>query len=74
MTFINVEPYALEDVEGQLQPVLKDGLLQTVEATNAYGLLSEPFVFVVGGDGMVRASFELIFTTDEIDEALAGLS
>ena len=48
--------------------------LQTVPATDAYGLLTEPFVFVVGGDGVVKASFELIFAPDEIDEALAGLS
>ena len=44
-----------------------DNQLQTVPATDAYGLLTEPFVFVVGGDGVVKASFELIFTPDEID-------
>lgn len=75
VTFINVEPYLLELVDGQLQPVLSDtGLLQPTPATVAYGLLSEPFVFVVGGDGLVKASFELIFTPDEINEALNGLS
>ena len=75
VTFINVEPYQLELVEGQLQPLLSDaGLLQAAPATEAYGLLSEPFVFVVGGDGIVKASFELIFTPGEIDQALTGLS
>ena len=75
VTFINVEPYRLDYVDGQLQPVLSDAnMLQTVPATDAYGLLTEPFVFVVGGDGVVKASFELIFAPDEIDEALAGLS
>ena len=75
ITFINVEPYQLEVVDGQLQPVLSDANeLQTVPATDAYGLLTEPFVFVVGGDGIVKASFELIFAPDEIDQALAGLS
>lgn len=74
LTFINVEPYRLADDQGQLQPVLDaNGQLQTVPATDAYGLLSEPFVFVVGGDGIVKATFELIFTPDEIDKALAGL-
>jgi hypothetical protein len=74
LTFINVEPYQLKDDQGQLQPVLDaGGQLQPVPATNAYGLLSEPYVFVVGGDGIVKASFELIFTPDEIDKALADL-
>ena len=75
VTFINVEPYQLEVVDGQLQPRLSaSNQLQAVPATDAYGLLSEPFVFVVGSDGVVKASFELIFTTEEIDEALTGLS
>lgn len=75
VTFINVEPYQLEEVDGQLQPILSEtSQLQAAPATAAYGLLSEPFVFVVGGDGVVKASFELIFTLAEIDEALAGLS
>ncbi len=75
LTFINVEPYLLTLVDGQLQPDLSDsGQLQAAPATDAYGLLSEPFVFVVGGDGIVKASFELIFTPDEIDAALADLS
>lgn len=75
MTFINVEPYVLSLVDGQLQPDLSaSGQLKAAPATDAYGLLSEPFVFVVGGDGIVKASFELIFTPDEINAALAGLS
>jgi hypothetical protein len=74
LTFINVEPYKLMDDQGQLQPVLDaNRQLQTVPATDAYRLLSEPYVFVVGGDGIVRASFELIFTPDEIEAALVGL-
>jgi hypothetical protein len=75
MTFINVEPYLLEDVEGQLQPKLDaSGNLQAAPATVAYGLVTEPFVFIVGSDGKVKASFELIFTPAEIDAALEDLS
>ena len=75
VTFINVEPYLLEDVDGQLQPDLSaDGKLQPAPATTAYGLLVEPFVFVVDGDGVVTDSYELIFTTEEIDAALDALS
>jgi hypothetical protein len=74
VTFINDEPYKLELVDGQLQPVLGGNqTLEPVEATDAFGLLSEPFVFVVGGDGVVRASFEVVFTPEEIDAALKGL-
>jgi hypothetical protein len=75
VTFINVEPYRLADDHGQLQPVLDaGGNLQTVPASDAYGLLSEPYVFIVGGDGIVKAGYELIFTPEEIDRELAGLS
>jgi hypothetical protein len=75
VTFINVEPYQLELVDGGLQPVLDaNGNLQATAATDAYGLLTEPYIFVVGGDGTVKASFELVFTPAEIDEALAKLS
>ena len=75
MTFINVEPYKTTFVDGQLQPELTaENMLQTVPAADAYGLLSEPFIFVVDGDGKVSASFELIFTTEEIDAALAALT
>jgi hypothetical protein len=74
LTFINVEPYQLQLVDGQLQPVLDaKGFLQAVPATTAYGLLTEPFVFLVGSDGIVKSSFELVFTPDEINEALAAL-
>ena len=74
VTFINVEPYKLTDDHGQLQPVLDaGGNLQTVPASEAYGLLSEPYVFIVGGDGIVKAAYELIFTPDEIDKELASI-
>ena len=74
VTFINVEPYVLREVDGQLQPTTDpQGGLEAAPATLAYGLLTEPFIFVVGGDGVVKESFELIFTPEEIDQALAGL-
>lgn len=72
ITFINVEPYETTFEDGQLQPVLDDNnLLQPVEASDAFGLLTEPYVFVVDGEGRVVDSFELIFTPDEIDAAIA---
>ncbi len=74
VTFINVEPYELELRDGQLQPVLDaNGQLQAVPAVSAFGLLSEPYIFVVDGDGKVRAGFEAVFAEDEIEQAIAGL-
>jgi hypothetical protein len=74
VTFINVEPYQLEVVEGQLQPVLDaNGQLQAVDAVREFGLLSEPYLFVVDGSGTITASFEAIFAEEEIEAALADL-
>jgi len=53
MTFINVEPYKLEYTNGSLQPVLTGQDLTPVEATTAFRLSTEPYVFVVGADGKV---------------------
>lgn len=75
ITFINVEPYQLEDQEGQLQPVLgPSGELQPVPAVEAYGLLSEPYLFVVGADGKIVAGFEAVFGEPELRTALDELT
>ncbi len=73
LTFINVEPYLLEEVEGQLQPVLTDRQLTAAPATEAWKLPTEPWIFVVDGDGIVRASFALIAGDEEIEAAIAAL-
>jgi hypothetical protein len=71
MTFINVEPYVLHDDNGQLQPVLDAGNnFQAAPATVAFKLTSEPIVFVVGADGKISSSFELVFSPDEIETAI----
>ena len=71
VTFINVEPYQLKLEGGSLQPVLDaGGNLVPVEATTAFHLVSEPYVFVVGADGKVSASFELVFSPEEIEAAI----
>ena len=72
VTFINVEPYQLEEQEGQLQPVLDaNGQLQAAPATDEWGLLSEPWIFVVDRDGIVRGSFEGVVGQSELEQALA---
>ena len=74
MTFINVEPYKLDDSNGTLQPVLDaSNQLTPVEATNAFRLSSEPYVFVVGADGKVSSSFELVFSPEEIEAAIKAV-
>jgi hypothetical protein len=75
LTFINVEPYQLKSVEGQLQPVLSSaGELQTVPAADAFKLISEPYIFLIGSDGKIASSFELVFTPAEIEAAIKALT
>ena len=67
VTFINIEPYQLHDVDGQLQPVLSAaGDLQATEITDAWGLLSEPWIFAVDGNGIVRGSYEITISDAEL--------
>ncbi len=74
VTFINVEPYVLEYKDGSLQPVLDTSVdppqLTPTQATTDWGLLSEPWVFVVDRDGIVSASFEGVVGTDELAAAI----
>ena len=70
MEFINVEPYELEMVDGSLRPVLDENNLPvSVPATVEWGLPTEPFIFVVDGDGLVTAKFEGIASEEELEEA-----
>jgi hypothetical protein len=72
VAFIHVEPYQLEFKDGQLQPVLTGNPpnLTPADVTNRWGLLSEPWVFVVDRGGIVRGSFALIFSDAELTAAL----
>ncbi|MBA2300706.1 MAG: hypothetical protein H0W22_08055 [Chloroflexi bacterium] len=75
VTFINVEPYQLEPVDGQLQPVLSGQPpdLTAAPATDAWRLRTEPWVFVVDRDGVVTASLMLIFSDEELEAAVAAV-
>ena len=75
VTFINVEPYKLEYKNGSLQPVLssKNELIAT-DVTNAWGLLSEPWIFAVDRSGIVRGSYSLTITPAELDAILPVIS
>jgi hypothetical protein len=73
VTAINVEPYQLEFVDGQLQPVLTSGQLTPAQATTEWRLPTEPWVFVVDRNGVVTASYMLIFGDEELEAALAAV-
>ncbi len=71
ITFIHVEPYVLKFENGALQAALDEqGQLVPTVVTTQWGLLSEPWVFVVDRGGIVRGSFELIFSDAELTAAL----
>lgn len=72
VAFINVEPYELAFTEGRLQPVLDaNNQLRPVPAVSEWGLLSEPWVFTVDADGVVRGSFEGVLGEDELEAAIS---
>lgn len=74
ITFINVEPYRMKFENGSLQPDLDaNGQLQPAEWTNAWGLRSEPYTFVVRADGTMAAKFEGVLGADELRAALDAL-
>ena len=68
VTFINVEPYELKDVSGQLQPVLTGaGGLTPTKISDEWGLLSEPWIFAVDRNGVVQGSYEVLASQQELD-------
>ena len=74
MTFINVEPYKMTFANNSLQPVLDaQGGLQATDVTNAWGLLTEPWIFVVDKTGVVRGSYSLIVSADELKALIASV-
>jgi hypothetical protein len=71
LVFINVEPFKLQFVEGRLQPDLDaNNRLQPVDAVMEWGILTEPWVYVVDAEGVVRGSFEGVLSTDELDASI----
>lgn len=67
MNFVHVEIYQNLDA-----PTLDQ--LQVVEAVRVWGLPSEPWVFVLDGDGVVTAKFEGTVDTEELRNALEGVA
>lgn len=74
MTFINVEPYQMTFVDGHLQPVLDaQKNLQATDVTDAWGLPTEPWIFVVDRDGIVRGSWSTVVSPAALTAAIDAL-
>jgi hypothetical protein len=74
VTFINVEPYKLQLVNGTLEAIVDESNnLIPADTTDQWHLFGEPNVFVVNKDGIVTANFELIFSDAELTAALNAI-
>jgi protein SCO1/2 len=70
VAFVHAEPYVMRNVGGRIQPEYEGNGYAWASWSRAYGIPVEPFVFVVGADGRLVASFELIVGSDEIRAAI----
>jgi hypothetical protein len=67
VTFINVEPYKLQEKDGALQPILdSQGQLIANDISNDWGLRSEPWMFAVDRKGVVQGSYVITITDTEL--------
>ena len=61
--------------DGRLQPVLDSGgNFIPNDASNAWGLPSEPWIFAVDRNGIVQGSFEGIVTQQELTDVIAKIA
>lgn len=75
VAFINVEPFELQVADGRLQPVLdSNGQLKPVQAVRDWGLLSEPWTFIVDRGGVVRYSIEAAASPEELRAAIGSVA
>jgi len=75
VAFINVEPYQMTWTDGRLQPVLDaNGQLQPVASVNEWGILTEPWVFAVDRNGIVRGSFEGVISEAELQNVVKEIA
>jgi hypothetical protein len=74
MNLVHVEPYQLRWDGSQHVPILdSQGNLQTVQASRDWGLLSEPYIFIVDRNGLVSAKFEGVVGKDELKAAIKAV-
>ena len=58
----------------RLEPVLEEGGLVPVEAADAYGIPTEPWLFLVDGDGNIAASYEAVVGKQELVDAIRAVT
>ena len=66
LTFIHIEPFDLRVSRGE-------GRLVPTETLREWGLRTEPWVFLLGGDGRVATRFEGPVTEGELERAVQAL-
>src|SRR5690606_16540549 len=64
--FIHIEPYDLAKARG-------DAVLEPVPAVVEWGLRTEPFIFVIDGEGIVRVKLEGVTDLAELSEAIESV-
>jgi hypothetical protein len=69
-----VEPFELAWDGSRLQPEIRDDSFVPVEAAIAYGIPTEPWIFLVDGEGRIAASYEAIVSEQELIEAVESLA
>ena len=74
LSAIHVEPYELAERDGALQRVFDAaGNPQPIPAVRTWGLVSEPYTFLVDAGGRVAARFEGAIDPTELREAIDAL-
>lgn len=74
VSFINVEPYRTIFSNGRLTLDPPDEPGHLAPWSEAWGIDAAPWVFVVDGDGIVRAKFSGILGTEELRSALRSVA
>lgn len=69
-----VEPYELAWDGVRLEPVLENDGLVPVEAADVYGIPTEPWLFLVDGEGKVAASYEAVVGEQELVDGIRALT
>ncbi len=71
---VAVEPYQMVYQDGRLKPVLQNDSFVPVEAANVYGIPTEPWLFLVGADGVIVGSFEAVVGEQELTDAIRAVT
>lgn len=74
IAFINVEPYRTTFADGALSLDPPSGPGRLAPWSEAWGIAAAPWVFVVDGEGIVRAKFSGVLGTEELRAALRAIA